>query len=317
MNAIYHHPHPSPYGADKRRRRRRQGCWCHCEWTTWFVLARFVAVIYVMFLVQQWTDSVERPNPGMCEIKDTFFMVIPNIPRMMNGGAHAADIWILIQLGVFFLWLFTTSPDPQLWVRRWFSMWTYGYGLRVLTVGATHFYPPDFKDQQPYVGDNVFLGALLLLVSVRSSLADLMFSGHTLTWVLSARFVYYYAVSPTFKALYVAGAILGPFLLIAVREHYSVDTIVAAIIATGIFSIYHLWYDKYFRQQWLRTWEVEVTQPMRIVYPVTLQNGDGTEWIIGADRAGEVELVGAGVTPERDAYMKLMRTIDGDTGPYH
>lgn len=280
------------------------------------MIGRFILVIYFMFLMQQWTDSIERPNntDGTCKINDTFFMIIPNMPVSMNSDfmATAADVWILTQLTVFFAWIFATSPDTQLWVRRWFSMWTYGYGLRALLVGLTHYYAPEFKNHEPYAPDNPFYGALLLLIQIRSSLADLMFSGHTMTWVMSARFVSYYGVSLLFKSLYIVGAIFGPLLLIAVREHYSADVVVALFVGYGIFEIYHLWYDRCYRERWLRVWQIEVIQPVRIVYPVTLRMADGTEWVIGANKAGEVELVGGHVTPERDAYMNFTRWVDGD-----
>jgi hypothetical protein len=284
------------------------------EGRTWLVIGRFILTIFLMFLVQQWSDVQERPNNEICEIKDTFFLIIPNLPRVMDDSfsVHAADAWILIQLGVFFAWIALTSPNRQLWVRRWFTMWTYGYGLRALTVGLTFYYAPEFKDQEPFAADNPFYGALLLLLQLRSSLTDLMFSGHTMTWVLSARFVYYYAASMLFRSFYVAGAVLGPFLLIAVREHYSADVVVAVFVAYGVFEIYHLWYVRGYRERWLRTWEIEVDGPVRIVYPVRVQTAEGYEMVIGADRAGQVELIGAHVTPEREAWMQVTRYLDGD-----
>lgn len=304
--------------SSSRKAARRYGC---CQSRTWLVIVRFVVVLYFMFLVQQWTDSVERPNEALCEIKDTFFMIIPDIPRVMGGGVHAADILIAVQLGMFFVWIFAVSPNRELWIRRWFSMWSYGYFLRMLTVGATHFYAPPFKDQLPYQPDSPYLGALYLLASIRASLNDLMFSGHTMTWVLSARFVFYYGSDRLFHTVYIAAATAGPLLLIAVREHYSADVIVGAGVGTAVFSLYHLWYDRFFRRRWDPTWEVYVPVPMIVSYPCTLTMADGTRCVIGEGRVGERELVG-NVPPERQSYMNMVRWLDGgdehpDAGPSH
>ena len=219
---------------------------------------------------------------------------------------------MVMQLVVFFAWVLTHAPNVQFWLRRWFTLWTYGYALRATVVGLTLYYPPEFKDHTGFVSSNPFVGALLLAVQVKSSLTDLMFSGHTTTWVLSARFVYYHSVSNVFRMLYVVGAVIGPILLVAVREHYSADVVVAVIIAWLLFEVHYLWIDRHYRDRWLPVWQVEVQEPMRIVYPLSVTDAEGRVWVIGKERAGEVELVGSGVTPERKWLMDYLRWLDDD-----
>lgn len=287
------------------------------EGRTWLTIGRFLLIVYIMMLVQQWVDSRPRTNNDQCEIGDTLFFIIPDLPRITGDmvSASVADFWMVIHIVTFFLWIAVTSPNRQLWVRRWFTLWGNGYGLRALVVGLTWYYAPAFKDHEGYVSSNPFYGALVMLAQVRSSLTDLMFSGHTLTFVLSARFVYYYGVSIMFRSFYVISAIFGPILLIAVREHYSADVGVAAIVAYLVFEVYHLWYVRGYRQRWLRVWEIEVSEPIVVIYPVQVTLGDGTQLVIGQERAGERELIGGHVSPERDALMKVLRYIDGDEVP--
>ena len=58
------------------------------------MIGRFILVIYIMSLLQMWADSRMRVNADVCEIEDTFFYIIPNIPRIMGSSfsAHAADL---------------------------------------------------------------------------------------------------------------------------------------------------------------------------------------------------------------------------------
>lgn len=302
-------PLPPP-PSHRFRKPNRYDCF-GIEGRTWYVLARFVVAVFLMSLAQIWTDSQPRPDPATCRVSDTLFMIIPNLPRMTDGRfpAHIADLWIGGQLAVFFVWLYLDAPNRQLWVRRWVTLWTYAYGLRALIVGATHYLPPFFKDHAAYIPENVLYGAILITLQLRASLADLMYSGHTVTWVMSALFVWRYSSVAVFAYLYAAAAVVGPILLIAVREHYSADVLVAAAFGGFIFAFFHLWYVRNYRERWIRVWEVEVAQPTRIVYPVSVEMADGTRMVIGADRAGDVELVGAHVGPWHEAYMKWARYL--------
>lgn len=281
------------------------------EPATWAALARFFAVVFAMALMQLWTDSRARPE---CEIQDTLFMIIPNLPRWMGIPllTHAADVWViltLVALALFIRFNFFTG-ERQLYVRRWFSIWTYGYFFRFATVGLTHYVAPIRKGVDAYTPANPFLGALLITFGIQTSLNDLMFSGHTLTWVLAARYVWHYSKSDMFRQFFAVWCAAGPVLLLAVREHVGADVGVALIIGGLLFSWYHLWYVRNFRQSWLRLWELRVDQPMRVVYPLRMTDAEGNEWTIGENREGQVELVGAGVTPEREAYMQLIRWFD-------
>lgn len=285
------------------------------EPATWATIARFFSVVFLMSLLQIWTDSIPRPTDiPECQVEDTFYMVIPNLPRWMGVPlmGHAADLWILVTILMMIVFIYFNSPagQRQLYVRRWFCVWTYGYFFRFITIGLTHYLAPLRKGVVPYTPPNPFLGALLITVGVKSSLNDLMFSGHTMTWVLAARYVWLYGVNRMFRYFFVIWCMVGPILLVAVREHVSADVGVSFIVGALLFSWYHMWYVRGFRGGWLPVWEVEAAQPMRIVYPLRVVDGEGNTWTIGEDRKGRVELVGAGVTPERSQYMRLLQWFD-------
>lgn len=201
----------------------------------------------VMGMAQQFSDS--RPNyaEGCGPLNDFGFDVIPELSTLMwdttSDYSNIADIWIVSTYAIF---LFILVPfflkDPMLVLIRFLWCMSYGFAFRTATIFVTRYPRLPFKTPN-YVAENVFWGAILVLLGVRTTATDMMFSGHTYGWFLMASFVSRYSYYKWWSWFFWLFSLTGVFLLIAVREHYTSDVIVAAVVAKLVFWVYHLALD--------------------------------------------------------------------------
>ncbi|VDP34410.1 unnamed protein product [Heligmosomoides polygyrus] len=70
---------------------------------------------------------------------------------------------------------------------------------------------------------------------------DMLFSGHTLSMVLSALFIAYYLPSRWQLLQYVpvAFTVLGVVCVIISRTHYTIDIVIAYLLTNFVFRLYH------------------------------------------------------------------------------
>ena len=212
----------------------------------------------------------------------------------------AADIIVLVSIAIWVTVLllpptifnYGYADQRQLVLRRWMLIWAACYGIRALLVWTTRYPRTPYNQVENYVAANPLLGSLLILTGVRSTQTDFMFSGHTATWtVLTLMAHTYIGGNNVFTTLYTVLNAIGVFMLIAVREHYTADVVVAFFIAKMVFWIYHLVLTK-----WLHRWVVAIGQPGYVISKSGGGGGGGMfaeihgffKWLDGAGpRSGE------------------------------
>jgi hypothetical protein len=200
-----------------------------------------------MAMAQLYSDSLPTTLP----LEDLGFKILPEARHLVWSTtcfyATIADVWIAVTYVTFALVLVPFLTDTP-WTCKTRFTWclTAVYALRAITLLCTRY--PRFPGVNgPYVlpGADIPWGAILIILGVRTTQTDYMFSGHAVGWALTAMFFWHYrrpksAVATVVAVVFWAFNVTGMFLLIAVREHYTADVVVAVTVATLVFNVYHL-----------------------------------------------------------------------------
>jgi membrane-associated phospholipid phosphatase len=196
-----------------------------------------------MAMAQLYSDSLQA-----LPLEDLGFKLLPEARHLVWPTtcfyATIADVWIAVTYVVFVLVLVPFLTDTP-WTCKTRFTWclTAVYMLRAITLLCTRY--PRFPGvNAPYVlpAADMPWGAILVILGVRTTQTDYMFSGHTAGWALTAMFFWHYKRSKNNVVAIVFWAfnVTGMFLLIAVREHYTADVVVALIVSVLVFNVYHL-----------------------------------------------------------------------------
>lgn len=208
------------------------------------MIAGFFIIVILQNMAQQYPDS-QPEYPEECQtLSDLGFDIIPfiGVTWLSESGSDlnsVADIWIVTSIVITVLLFLFVFPYPQLLFRRFLICYGSVFALRALTVMATVYPRLPFKSEN-FVSSNPLWGAFLILAGARTTARDMMFSGHTSGFILCASFVSHYTSSRLFAIIFWVYNVLGALSLIAVREHYTADVLVAVIISRLIFFLYHV-----------------------------------------------------------------------------
>lgn len=251
----------------------RHRCTCPLIPQTWLVLAGFLAIVILHNLAQQYNEF--RPEyPTECTtLEDLGFRLLPR----WTFFPEIADVWIVVSLfSTFMLFLFVLER-PQLLFRRFLLNYGTVFFLRAFTVMATT-YPRVPFDMARYQSDNLLWGAILILVGVRKTALDMMFSGHTAGFILCALFIWRYSKNSLLAGLFFLFNVGGIVALVSVREHYTADVLVAIVIAYFVFGNYHLWMDSEYVRFWRPGLEIVSVQPTVLYPPLVIKDQSQKEY---------------------------------------
>ena len=180
---------------------------------------------------------------------DLGHMITPNL-----SGAfftRLADVIILVGLILFILFCVIIVPRDLMGrraviLRRFF--WIAGtlYFIRGFTVFVTLIPRVAHDTNGVVLSDGWFLAWLKVLLQIEQTASDLMFSGHTALLVTIACFFSYYI--PQASAAVWLYTLLGMYFILATQHHYTVDLLVAFIISTLLFTLYHILYDGHWQR---------------------------------------------------------------------
>jgi hypothetical protein len=137
---------------------------------------------------------------------------------------------------------------------------TYIWLMRAFLLPSTR-YPglPDYTAR--YTPDNWFAGALLIIAGVHQTSTDLLFSGHTAHWVITACLLNRYSKYHPAAVFYWLFNIGGILALLSLHEHYLTDVLAGIYISLLVFWAYHLFFDSFYRQYWDPRVEVKLPEP--------------------------------------------------------
>ncbi len=224
----------------------------------------------------------------------------------------AADVFLGV-VAVFALLriLFIPMPNGQ---SRWEVLIRFGFVwgtmwyLRACTVGLTRFPRLDADDPMPeYHGVWSDMWGM--------ARADFMFSGHAQTMTLCGLFVSYYTFRHLYSQLMWVLVLAGYWAVLAARIHYSADVVVAIIVASCVFFLFHMLVDPECLSGWRSVLVVSMPPPLSssapMMLPLVLTDGTGRKWEIhgsggGGGGDGQQVLIGQYSTPQRRAAFRWL-----------
>lgn len=183
--------------------------------------------------------------PDVCgPLVDLGHQITPNLSGIVF--TRFADIVVLGAIGLWILFGLLIVPRSLMGkrlmiLRRFF--WVLGtvYFIRGFTVWVTLIPRVEHATDGIDTSLNWFVNFLLVFIQVDQTASDLIFSGHTALLVTVAWFFSYYI--PQSSGLAWIYASLGMYFILSTRHHYTVDILVAFIITSLIFWVYHLLFD--------------------------------------------------------------------------
>lgn len=206
-------------------------------------------MIWLMAMAQLRSDAMGDVPGNLLE--DLGFDILPRLTTVVwettTYYANLADVWAAVAYIAFgFILVPFCCQSPLVAKIRFTLCISYVYSMRAIVLLCTR-YPKLPGLNEKYVTPNVALGAVLVILGIRTTQTDFMFSGHSTVWTLTAIFFWHYRKPgdgyTVLACFYWAFNVTGMFLLIAVREHYTADVVVAVIISTLAANCYHLCVD--------------------------------------------------------------------------
>lgn len=198
-----------------------------------------------MSLMQLYADSL--PNYEPLELQDFGFKIVPYLGdtfKWMNMSFwnSLADVWVVVSVFIFFIINIATLQPRQLAFRRFLLIISLVYFCRALTIADTR-YPGLVHSPDRYRPTVWIWGALLMMVGVRATGTDFMFSGHTALWIVTASMVSKYTNYKWGAVVYWIFNSVGIVSLLALEEHYLADIVVSIIISKLVYWAYHLFFE--------------------------------------------------------------------------
>jgi len=201
-----------------------------------------------MAMAQLYSDGLTEYAAVCTPLQDLGFAWIPEARHLVWQTtcfyANIADVWVAVTYVTFAAVLvpfLTATP----WTCKTRFTWclTALFALRTVTLLCTRY--PRFPGVNgPYLpaSAEIPFAAILILLGVRTTQTDYMFSGHVVGWTLTALFFWRHR-RPNSVATTVVGVVFwlfnvtGMFLLVAVREHYTADVVVALALTTLVYTV--------------------------------------------------------------------------------
>ena len=232
---------------------------------------------------QIYADSLPDYPAECSRWMDLGWRIVPYLGVTWFSGTDLnslADIWIIVSLVSFFAIVLFVFYRPQLIVRRFLFIYSAVFAFRALTVMATGYARLPYRSD-PFRPTNPAWGALLIMAGVRTTAKDLMFSGHTAGWILTASMISRYSHHTVLSVMYWLFNIAGILVLDGVREHTTADILVAVLITRLAYSNYHLWLDSEHIRFWRPGIEVTALQPADLFLPLHVVDAVGARYSVG------------------------------------
>lgn len=274
---------------------------------TWIALAFLIVASFFMALLQLYPDSIDDSLALNVTLPDLGFKLIP---QLTDDFSAVGDIWVGVTIGAFLLITIFILDTPQLVIRRWLFLMAILYSLRGLTVITTRYPRLPFKGDR-YLPSDPIVGALSIIVGIHSTATDMMFSGHTINFILTASFVSRYTNYGVFSYFYWLSNVLGILALIAIREHYTADIVIAIIITKLAFWVYHLFFDTLYKRFWVSGLDLENTGNINLVLPAKIHDSAGQQINIDGYIVSDMMMKTA-INMNNNGNGKLIRFISLD-----
>ena len=283
---------------------KRHKC-CPFVRQSWIALAFLLLAIFFMAMLQLYVDSLPDYPVEAQPLQDLGFEIIPFV-----GDSYriVADIMVLVVIVSFLVLTPFFLATPQLVVRRWLILLGALYMLRGLVLVDDRYPRVPYKLEK-YQPENPLLGALSVIAGVHSTATDFMFSGHTVNFVLAASFVSRYTYYGLFSFFFWTLSVVGMLALIATREHYTTDVVVAFVITKLAFWCYHLFFDSVYKRFWVSGLQLTDTGDVHLTMPVSLVDANGVQMEVKKRMVGR-EMLATGIMNGRPVDVLQLDPFD-------
>lgn len=216
-----------------------------CQLVKWiFLVTSLVVAGFSNWAVLAYTHDFSTREP----LPDILFSLFPE----QQWASQVGDYMVSVTVACFVA-LLVFHRARAIVARRFLFTAATLYAFRSLTLIATQL-PPGYEDNALRCRDQVNLTADILVSRVfeqairagfqnktKLLCGDMLFSGHTLSMVLSALFIAYYLPSRWQLLQYVpvAFTVLGVVCVIISRTHYTIDIVIAYLLTNFVFRLYH------------------------------------------------------------------------------
>ncbi|KAF4693059.1 hypothetical protein FOZ63_023449 [Perkinsus olseni] len=251
---------------------KQLACWQLVAGCLWMAACAYVNCISQVYSDKFHNEYYHGRTPEL--LPDLGFYLFPRIEIL-----HLADYWNVSMAVGTMVPVVLFHPERRKVILRFLAIQGSVFLLRSATIIVTLLpqpYPLCVNGSSP--DENVFIEAVKIVLGIRITCGDLLFSGHTANLTLMALIWSEYgygflAVDATTRGysalggsnrgqvgrrhrggpvlhfvfrrllplLWWAAAISGYFVIVATRFHYTVDVLVAIIIVTKQWGLYHMY----------------------------------------------------------------------------
>ncbi|KAJ9074250.1 hypothetical protein DSO57_1008238 [Entomophthora muscae] len=205
------------------------------------LVAAWVALcLYVVCLANAYLDRI---NPSLYSLHhprlpDPLLDFLS--PYYLRSGLAPDLADQLVQFGPVFILLrpLLMREKALLVLRRQFFIIGACYLVRAVFVLIT-ILPNPLASCKTKLSNSIFYDAFLQFIQLRTSCGDVLFSGHTIVFLISALSWSTYPFSLITTCIAWAFASLGIMVLIASTYHYTVDCVVGVMVVSLIWKLYH------------------------------------------------------------------------------
>lgn len=223
----------------------------------WLTALSGVVFLIATLLMTYVNGIADYRHPGAFRLPDMGHSLVPEITSRPNLPNELLAVSVL-STGILIL----THPKRLMVLRRLLVIYSIILVFRSIFVVSTSLPDPSPKclQQQPYIPysqpmpleksgkeNSFWRGVKQTLFPFESTTCgDLIFSGHTVTFMLCSLIWDRYFTGkrsqwPVF--LYHIWTILGLLSIISVRFHYTIDVIVAIFVTISVWQRYHIFVD--------------------------------------------------------------------------
>lgn len=216
------------------------------KWKTYASLVLLFAALFGNYIALAWIH--DRVPFDSDPLPDIFFSLFPEY----QWAIKITEVLILISLSTMF---FMTFLHQHRWIviRRIFTIASMCYFMRAVCITVTQVPVPSRNTYCDPAANETSLSLVakrvgwtlttfgLDLYHKRVLCGDLVFSGHTTVLVLSYMAVKRYMPRKFTWVFYILkfATIVGPICILLARKHYTLDVVLAFIIAPTTFALYH------------------------------------------------------------------------------
>lgn len=210
-----------------------------------FLISTYIMCIANIYTERRWVEVKMKPN--VITLPDLGFSLVENyLPFLaLDIMKPVPDILNVVVVVIGFIWLYIEPKRMRLTILR-----------RILVINAILYIGRAFCViftllPSPYTGyenrpkhywfqQNIFYQSIFVLLRIEVTSTDLFYSGHTVSMTLIFLAIKTYSHCSWLKKSIALLILFALISIIGVKFHYTIDVVIALILTTLVWTMYHL-----------------------------------------------------------------------------